>query len=89
QIDAIEDHISKLYQPPVVRCLKEILQTNECSTRCSFYARVIYQKPQLKNLLAQKEIWLLVTDITLQTQDERDHSLPKTLPVYIAPSCVL
>ncbi|XP_052013826.1 DNA repair-scaffolding protein isoform X2 [Apodemus sylvaticus] len=70
QMDAIEgDHISKLYQPPVVRCLKEILQ--------------------LKNLLAQREIWLLVTDITLQTQDERDHSLPKTLPVYIAPSCVL
>lgn len=30
-----------------------------------------------------------MTDITLQTQDERDHSLPKTLPVYIAPSCVL
>ncbi|GAB1300038.1 DNA repair-scaffolding protein [Apodemus speciosus] len=90
QMDAIEgDHVSKLYQPPVVRCLKEILQTNECSTRCSFYARVIYQRPQLKNLLAQKEIWLLVTDITLQTQDERDHHLPKTVPVYIAPSCVL
>ncbi|XP_076798617.1 DNA repair-scaffolding protein isoform X2 [Arvicanthis niloticus] len=90
QIDAIEeDPISKLYQPPVVHCLKEILQTIECSTRCSFYARVIYQRPQLKNLLTQKEIWLLVTDITLQTQDERDHNLPKTLPVYIAPSCVL
>ncbi|XP_031219054.1 DNA repair-scaffolding protein isoform X3 [Mastomys coucha] len=90
QIDAIEgDHISKLYQPPVVHCLKEILQTNERSTRCSFYARVIYQRPQLKNLLAQKEIWLLVTDITLQTQDERDHCLPKILPVCIAPSCVL
>lgn len=90
QIDAIEgDTISKLYKPPVVHCLKEILQTNEHGTCCSFYARVIYQKPQLKNLLAQKEIWLVVTDITLQIQDERDHSLPKTLPVYIAPSCVL
>nr|XP_048308401.1 DNA repair-scaffolding protein isoform X3 [Myodes glareolus] len=44
---------------------------------------------QLKNLLAQKEIWLLVTDITLQIQDERDHCLPKTLPIYVAPSCVL
>lgn len=39
--------------------------------------------------MAQKEIWLLVTDITLQIQDERDHSLPKTLPIYVAPSCVL
>lgn len=30
-----------------------------------------------------------MTDVTLQIQDERDHSLPKTLPIYVAPSCVL
>lgn len=90
QIDAIEgDPISKLYQPPVVHCLREILQTDEHGTCCSFYARVIYQRPQLKNFLAQKEIWLLVTDTTLQTQDEREHYLPKTLPICVAPSCVL
>ncbi|XP_057620920.1 DNA repair-scaffolding protein isoform X1 [Chionomys nivalis] len=89
-IDTIEgDPISELYQPPVVHCLQEILQNDEHGTRCSFYAKVVYQRPQLKNLLAQKEIWLLVTDITLQIQDKRDHSLPKTLPVYVAPSCVL
>ncbi|XP_049981062.1 DNA repair-scaffolding protein isoform X3 [Alexandromys fortis] len=89
-IDTIEgDPISELYQPPVVHCLQEILQNDEHGTRCSFYAKVVYRRPQLKNLLAQKEIWLLVTDITLQIQDERDHSLPKTLPVCVAPSCVL
>ncbi|XP_036052048.1 DNA repair-scaffolding protein isoform X2 [Onychomys torridus] len=89
-IDTIEgDPISELYQPPVVHCLQEILQTGGHGTRCSFYGRVIYQRPQLKNLLAQKEIWLLVTDITLQIQDERDHCLPKTLPIYVTPSCVL
>ncbi|XP_075826800.1 DNA repair-scaffolding protein isoform X1 [Microtus pennsylvanicus] len=89
-IDTIEgDPISELYQPPVVHCLQEILQNDEHGTRCSFYAKVVYRRPQLKNLLAQKEIWLLVTDITLQIQDERDHSLPKTLPIYVAPSCVL
>ncbi|XP_052595907.1 DNA repair-scaffolding protein isoform X1 [Peromyscus californicus insignis] len=89
-VDAIEgDPISELYRPPVVHCLREILQTDGHGTRCSFYGRVIYQRPQLKNLLAQKEIWLLVTDITLQIQDERDHYLPKTLPIYVTPSCVL
>ncbi|XP_051006549.1 DNA repair-scaffolding protein [Acomys russatus] len=90
QIDAIErDPMSKLYQPPVIHCLREILQTDEHGTRCSFYARVIYQRPQLKNLLAQKGLWLLVTDVTLQAQDEKDCCLPKTLPIYVAPSCVL
>ncbi|XP_026372290.2 DNA repair-scaffolding protein isoform X3 [Ursus arctos] len=84
QIDIIEeDPISKLYQPPVPRFLREILQTNDLSTRCSFYARVIYQRPQ------QREIWLMVTDVTLQMQDENNSGLPKTVTVCVAPSCVL
>uniref|UniRef100_A0A452TWK6 Scaffold protein involved in DNA repair n=1 Tax=Ursus maritimus TaxID=29073 RepID=A0A452TWK6_URSMA len=92
QIDIIEeDPISKLYQPPVPRFLREILQTNDLSTRCSFYARVIYQRPQLNSLLPpqQREIWLMVTDVTLQMQDENNSGLPKTVTVCVAPSCVL
>ncbi|XP_030650872.1 DNA repair-scaffolding protein isoform X4 [Nomascus leucogenys] len=92
QIDIIdEDPIYKLYQPPVTRCLRDILQMNDLGTRCSFYARVIYQRPQLKSLLLleQREIWLLVTDVTLQTKEESDPRLPKTLLVYVAPLCVL
>ncbi|TEA10144.1 hypothetical protein DBR06_SOUSAS6210001, partial [Sousa chinensis] len=90
QIDAIEeDSISKLYQPPIPRCLREILQTDGPCTRCSFYARVIYQRPQVNSsLLEPRELWLVVTDITLQTQDEGS-GLPKTMPVRVAPSCVL
>ncbi|KAM4824738.1 DNA repair-scaffolding protein isoform X1 [Urocitellus parryii] len=92
QIDMIEgDSISKLHQPPILHCLRDILQTDNLGARCSFYARVIYQRPQLKSLLllAQKEIWLLVTDITLQMKDGNDHHLPKILPVCVTPSCVL
>ncbi|XP_077928545.1 DNA repair-scaffolding protein isoform X9 [Halichoerus grypus] len=92
QIEIIEeDPISKLYQPPVPRFLREILQTNDLSTRCSFYARVIYQRPQVNSLLPlqQREIWLMVTDVTLQMQDENNSGLPKTMPVCVAPSCVL
>ncbi|XP_063114610.1 DNA repair-scaffolding protein isoform X4 [Cavia porcellus] len=66
-----EDPISKLYQPPVLHCLREILQ--------------------LKNLLLleQREIWLLVTDISLQTKNQSGPHLPKTLPVCVTSSCVL
>ncbi|XP_058899148.1 DNA repair-scaffolding protein isoform X6 [Kogia breviceps] len=90
QIDAIEeDSISKLYQPPIPRFLREILQTDGPCTRCSFFARVIYQRPQVNSLLLEpREMWLVVTDVTLQTQDEGS-GLPKTVPVRVTPSCVL
>ncbi|XP_023573449.1 DNA repair-scaffolding protein [Octodon degus] len=86
-----EDRISKLYQPPVFHCLKEVLQTDYLGARCSFYARVLYRRPQLKSLflLEQREIWLLVTDISLQTKTQNSPRLPRTLPVCVAPSCVL
>ncbi|XP_058420530.1 DNA repair-scaffolding protein isoform X3 [Diceros bicornis minor] len=92
QIDIIEeDPVSKLYQPPIPCSLRGILQTDDLSTRCSFYARVIYQRPQLNSLLLreQREIWLMVTDVTLQVQDENNSGLPKTIPVCVASSCVL
>ncbi|XP_068382068.1 DNA repair-scaffolding protein isoform X1 [Eschrichtius robustus] len=90
QIDAIEeDSISKLYQPPIPRFLREILQTDGPCTRCSFYARVIYQRPQVNSLLLEpREVWLVVTDATLQAQGEGS-GLPRTVPVRVAPSCVL
>ncbi|XP_006170512.1 DNA repair-scaffolding protein isoform X3 [Tupaia chinensis] len=86
-----EDPVSELYRPPAPCCLRDVLQTGDLSTRCSFYATVIYQRPQLKSLLLpeQREIWLFVTDISLQANDESDPRLPRTLPVCVAPSCVL
>ncbi|XP_045705378.1 DNA repair-scaffolding protein isoform X2 [Phyllostomus hastatus] len=91
QIDIIEDPISKLYQPPIPRLLREILQADDLGTRCSFYARVIYQRPLLNSLLLleQREIWLMVTDATLQAQDENNSGFPKTLPICVTSSCVL
>ncbi|XP_054564396.1 DNA repair-scaffolding protein isoform X2 [Eptesicus fuscus] len=91
QIDIIEDPVSKLYQPPVPCSLREILQTDDLGTRCSFYARVIYQRPLLSSLLLleQREIWLMVTDVTLQVQEENHSGFPRTLPVCVTPSCVL
>ncbi|XP_032325921.1 DNA repair-scaffolding protein isoform X3 [Camelus ferus] len=89
QIDVIdEDPVSKFYQPPVPRFLREILQTDGLCTRCSFYARVIYQGPQV-NSLEPRELWLVVTDVTLQMQRGDNSGLPRTMPVCVAPSCVL
>ncbi|XP_055401915.1 DNA repair-scaffolding protein isoform X2 [Bubalus kerabau] len=90
QIDVIEDDpVAELYQPPTPRFLKEILQTDGLCTHCSFCARVIYRRPQANSLfLEPREMWLVVTDITLQTLDE-DSSLPRTVPVRVAASCLL
>lgn len=90
QIDVIEDDpVAELYQPPTPRFLKEILQTDGLCTHCSFCARVIYRRPQANSLfLEPREMWLVVTDITLQTLDEVS-SLPRTVPVRVAASCLL
>ncbi|XP_028924071.1 DNA repair-scaffolding protein isoform X1 [Ornithorhynchus anatinus] len=86
-----DDHISSLYLPPALRSLKDILETGSLGHRCSFQARVIYQRLQLNSSLPpeQREIWLVVMDATLQTDDENSSSLPKTVPVCVIPSCVL
>nr|XP_008526184.1 PREDICTED: DNA repair-scaffolding protein isoform X4 [Equus przewalskii] len=43
----------------------------------------------LREILQQREICLVVTDVTLQMQDENNSGLPKTVPVCVASSCVL
>ncbi|XP_074063058.1 DNA repair-scaffolding protein isoform X2 [Macrotis lagotis] len=85
----VENTISNLYYPPSIHSLKDILKAGGLGGhRCSFQARVIYQRLQLKNnlLLDQREIWLIVTDATLQTENA---GIPKTVPVCVTSSCVI
>ncbi|XP_074002233.1 DNA repair-scaffolding protein [Numenius arquata] len=83
-----EEQISNLYQPPAVHSLKEILQIDGCNERCSFWARVLYLRQQTKHSvpLNQREIWLFVTDSTLQNVV---HITPKVVAVSVAASCLL
>ncbi|XP_068788858.1 DNA repair-scaffolding protein isoform X2 [Struthio camelus] len=83
-----EEQISNLYQPPAVRGLKEILQIDGCNVCCSFWARVLYLRLQTKCSVPinQREIWLFVTDFTLQSEV---HIVPKVAAVSVAASCVL
>ncbi|XP_075776844.1 DNA repair-scaffolding protein isoform X1 [Pelodiscus sinensis] len=86
-----EGRISNLYLPPTVHSLKEILQVGDFNQRCSFWARVIYQRLQVKCSVSvgQKEFWLFVTDFTLQNGAKGNCGNPKTVPIYFASSCVL
>ncbi|NXL63575.1 SPIDR protein, partial [Chordeiles acutipennis] len=83
-----EEQISNLYQPPVVHGLKDILQIDGCNERCSFWAQVLYLRLQTKHSVPinQREIWLFVTDSTLQ---DVVHVTPKVVAVSVAASCVL
>ncbi|NXI52555.1 SPIDR protein, partial [Chloroceryle aenea] len=81
-----EEQISNLYQPPTVHGLKDILQINGCNQRCSFWAQVLYLRLQAKQSVNQREVWLFVTDSTLQ---DGVHITPKVVAVSVAASCVL
>ncbi|XP_067409904.1 DNA repair-scaffolding protein isoform X2 [Emydura macquarii macquarii] len=86
-----EGQISNLYLPPAVSGLKEILQVGDCNQRCSFWAQVIYRRLQIKCSapMGQRELWLFVTDFTLQDGAKGNCGTPKTVPVYFTSSCVL
>ncbi|XP_052560520.1 DNA repair-scaffolding protein isoform X1 [Tympanuchus pallidicinctus] len=83
-----EETISKLYQPPTVHNLKEILQMGDCHERCSFWARVLYLRPQTKHSVPvnQREMLLFVTDFALQSVVR---GIPKVVAVSVTASCVL
>ncbi|XP_036614234.1 DNA repair-scaffolding protein [Trichosurus vulpecula] len=85
----VENTLSTIYRPPSIYSLQDILKAGGLGGhRCSFQARVIYQRLQLKSNLPmdQREIWLIVTDATLQLETA---GLPKTVPVCVTSSCVI
>ncbi|XP_065608010.1 DNA repair-scaffolding protein isoform X2 [Cyrtonyx montezumae] len=83
-----EERVSNLYQPPTVRSLKEILQISGCNERCSFWARVLYLRPQTKHSVPvnQREILLFVTDLALQSEV---CGIARVVAVSVTASCVL
>ncbi|KAM8966883.1 DNA repair-scaffolding protein [Pelodytes ibericus] len=85
-----EDKISDFYLPPVSHSLEDILQVVGPNQRCSFWATVIYVKPEQidSDFPLQKDIWMFVTDATLQVIPASS-SLPRVLAVCVSSSCVL
>ncbi|XP_053571001.1 DNA repair-scaffolding protein [Bombina bombina] len=83
----VEADTCDFYLPPVVHSLRDVLQVVSPSQRCTFWGTVIYMRPEQiqYGLSSQQEISLFVTDTTLQEAQD----CPRTLPVYVSPSCVL
>ncbi|KAM3604596.1 uncharacterized protein V6R79_013580 [Siganus canaliculatus] len=81
-------NMSPLYLPPIKRTLRDILQSERKSCRCSFVATVIFKRITKSSDVGHGEVWLVLTDPSLQEkQPERPCSRTVALCVYT--SCVL
>ncbi|KAJ7338800.1 hypothetical protein JRQ81_012702 [Phrynocephalus forsythii] len=85
------EHLSDLYFPPAVHNLKDILQMGASHHCCSFWAHVVYQRLQVTRSTqsSQKQLWLFVTDFSLQSEAEVNIRAPRILPISVASSCVV
>ncbi|XP_071233360.1 DNA repair-scaffolding protein-like [Salvelinus alpinus] len=83
--------LSSLYLPPTEQTLRDILQCDLNSHRCSFAATVIYKRTQSQSSdRSPGEVWLVVTDPSLQ-EEQQSGGTPcrRTLAVCVTTSCVL
>ncbi|MCI4374312.1 hypothetical protein PGIGA_G00004850 [Pangasianodon gigas] len=71
---------SPLYRPPLIQTLREILQDETVSRRCSFKGTLVYKRGQDKE---EKDLLLFVTDSSLQ-DEQNSGSISRTLPVYVS-----
>ncbi|KAM6948710.1 DNA repair-scaffolding protein [Aplochiton taeniatus] len=93
-VNPVGEHaVSPLYRPPAERTLRQILQGEPTGLRCSFVATVIHKRTQSPGSdLSQAEVWLVVTDPSLQEGEEeegREGACSRTLAVCVTTSCVL
>ncbi|KAM7379441.1 hypothetical protein PAMP_004990 [Pampus punctatissimus] len=81
-----EQTVSTLYLPPTEHTLRDVLQSEFKTHRCSFVATVIYKRKQKS--VGQGEIWLVLTDPSLQ---EELHERPcrRSVALCVNTSCVL
>ncbi|KAM4605169.1 DNA repair-scaffolding protein [Polymixia lowei] len=87
-VDPIEGKtVSPLYFPPVQRTLRDILQTELKTHRCSFVATVVYKRMQNSDV-GQGEVWLVLTDPSLQ-EERVEGPCRRTVAVRVSASCVL
>ncbi|KAJ0012268.1 hypothetical protein NQD34_013243, partial [Periophthalmus magnuspinnatus] len=89
-IETSEDQSdSPLYVPPTKQTLKELLQSEQKCGRCSFVASVLYTKKEKANV-GQGEMWLALTDWSLQQQQQQlEGPLRRTVTTCVSSSCVL
>ncbi|GAA6091815.1 DNA repair-scaffolding protein isoform X2 [Tachysurus ichikawai] len=76
---------SPLYRPPFLQTLREILQDEPVSRRCSFKGTLVYKRETDQE---ENDLLMFVTDSSLQ--DEKcSESMSRTLPVYASSAFLL
>ncbi|XP_076601867.1 DNA repair-scaffolding protein isoform X1 [Chaetodon auriga] len=80
--------VSSLYLAPIKQTLQDILQSDLKTCRCSFVATVIYKRIMQSSDVGQGEVWLVLTDPSLQ-EEQPERSCRRTVALCVSTSCVL
>uniref|UniRef100_UPI0037E89D7F DNA repair-scaffolding protein n=1 Tax=Semicossyphus pulcher TaxID=241346 RepID=UPI0037E89D7F len=83
-----EQTVSPLYLPHTNRTLRDILQSDMKTCRCSFVASVIYKRIMKSTDVGQGEVWLVLTDPSLQ-EEQPERPCGRTVALCVNTSCVL
>lgn len=81
------ENVSPLYRQPANRTLRDILQSDAKSCRCSFVATILYKRMQSIDV-GQREVWLVLTDPSLQ-EEQPEKPCRRTVALCVSTSCVL
>ncbi|XP_035026018.1 DNA repair-scaffolding protein isoform X1 [Hippoglossus stenolepis] len=79
--------VSTLYVPPTRRTLRDIVQSEMKTCRCSFIATVLHKREQSSDV-GQGEVWLVLTDPSLQ-EEQPERPCRRTVALCVSTSCVL
>ncbi|KAG8014210.1 DNA repair-scaffolding protein, partial [Nibea albiflora] len=80
--------LSSLYLPPTKLTLRDILQSDLKTCRCSFVATVIHKRITQSSDVGQGEVWLVLTDPSLQ-EEQPERLCRRTVALCVNTSCVL
>uniref|UniRef100_A0A3Q3X8Y9 Uncharacterized protein n=1 Tax=Mola mola TaxID=94237 RepID=A0A3Q3X8Y9_MOLML len=81
--------VSPLYFPPTKQTLRDLLQSELETCRCTFFATVIYKRLMQVCLdVGQGEVWLVLTDPSLQ-EEQPERPCKRTVALCVNTSCVL
>ncbi|KAM8851347.1 LOW QUALITY PROTEIN: DNA repair-scaffolding protein [Spinachia spinachia] len=88
-VEPCEDRtVSPLYLPPTRQTLREVLQSERQTRRCSFVATVLHKRKTQGRDVGQREVWLLLTDAGLQ-EERPERPCGRTVALCVSTSCAL
>ncbi|XP_068604750.1 DNA repair-scaffolding protein [Brachionichthys hirsutus] len=87
-VEAVEPVESLLYFPPSKQTLRDVLQSDLKTFRCSFAATVLYKRIKQCSDVGQGEVWLVLTDGSLQ-EEQPERPCRRTAALCVNTSCVL